>query len=415
VVVLRALAKESSKRYADAEEFITVLQHEQQALALYSPAPATRVAAGAGTADPPAAPGHGGDHVGPGALLLPPIAPYGEDDGPPPERARRRRWPWILAAALVAVAAALAVLLVQPTGKVTVPDVTGQTEQAAGAILRHAGLTPIPSLAPSTTVPTGRVVRQSPTGGTVVSKGARVSIVVSGGPASTALVNVEGLTASQALARLRAAGFKPIKRSQASSTVAAGHVITTNPAAGIEVQVGSPVTVFVSSGPAPVHVPDLTGQSQSAAEAALTGAGLALGTVTKRTSSTQAPGTVISQSPSGGASVPAGGKVNLTVAQAPTEVSVPDVLGKSEALAAAALGSAGFTPKTMTTPTSEEAKVGVVLKQTPAPGARARKGATVTITVGVLATPSTPTTTTTTTPPPTTTTPPPAVPPGEHK
>src|ERR1700704_2603153 len=36
VVVLRALAKESSQRYADAEEFITVLQHERQTLALYS-------------------------------------------------------------------------------------------------------------------------------------------------------------------------------------------------------------------------------------------------------------------------------------------------------------------------------------------------------------------------------------------
>src|SRR5258708_8636975 len=37
-VVLRALAKDSSQRYADADEFITVLQHERQALALYSPA-----------------------------------------------------------------------------------------------------------------------------------------------------------------------------------------------------------------------------------------------------------------------------------------------------------------------------------------------------------------------------------------
>jgi serine/threonine-protein kinase len=319
-------------------------------------------------------------------------------------------------ATLVAVGAALAVLLLSATSRVAVPEVTGQTEQAAGAILRRAGLTPSPSLAPSASVPTGRVVRQSPAAGKLVSKGSRVSIVISRGPASTAVVNVEGLTASQALSRLRAAGFKPSTRSQASSTVASGHVIGTDPAAETVVQVGSPVTVFVSSGPAPVHVPDVTGQSQSAAEAALTGAGLSVGTVTKRTSSTQAPGTVISQSPSGGTAVPAGGKVNLTVAQAPTEVSVPNVVGKSEALAAAALGSAGFTPKTATTPTSEEAKVGVVLNQSPAGGAHARKGATVTITVGVLATP-TPTTPTTPTPttPTTTGAAPPAAAPTEHK
>ena len=92
MLVLRALAKDSSQRYADAEEFITALQHEYQTLALYSPAPAP-VAAGARAADPPA---HrsGGDHGGGGALLMPPVAPYPEDDGAPPREGGRRRWPW---------------------------------------------------------------------------------------------------------------------------------------------------------------------------------------------------------------------------------------------------------------------------------------------------------------------------------
>jgi serine/threonine-protein kinase len=147
-------------------------------------------------------------------------------------------------------------------------------------------------------------------------------------------------------------------------------------------------------------------------------AGLTVGTVVQHSSATQAPGTVISQTPAGGASVPAGARVNLTVAQAPTEATVPNVVGKSETLAAAALGGAGFTPKTANATTSEEAKVGVVLKQSPAGGAHARKGATVTITVGVLGTQTIPTTTTPTTPTttPTTTGPtPPAVAPAEHK
>jgi serine/threonine-protein kinase len=346
---------------------------------------------------------------------MPPAVPYGEDGGEAPDGRRRRRWLLILLATLVAVGAVAAVLLLSPAGKVTVPEVTGQTEQAAGAILRRSGLTPIPSLTPSSTVPSGHVVRQAPGAGARVAKGARVNIVISGGPASIALVNVEGLTAGQAEARLRTAGFKPLTRSQASSTTAAGHVITTDPAAGTIVQVGSPVTVFVSSGPAPVHVPDVTGQSRSAAEATLTAAGLNIGTVTQRSSSTQAPGTVISESPGAGSALAAGGKVNLTLAQAPTEVTVPNVVGKDEASAAAALGGAGLTPKTATTPTSEEAKVGIVVKQSPAGGGHAHKGATVTITVGVLATPPT----TTTTPTPTTTTPPaatpPAAPPSEHK
>jgi len=89
---------------------------------------------------------------------------------------------------------------------------------------------------------------------------------------------------------------------------------------------------------------------------------------------------------------------------------VPGVVGKSEALAAAALGEAGFKPVTAQASTTEPAQVGAVLKQSPAGGTHARKGSSVTISVGVLA-PSTPTTPTPPATPPTTTTtttPPPA-------
>jgi eukaryotic-like serine/threonine-protein kinase len=249
----------------------------------------------------------------------------------------------------------------------------------------------------STTVQTGLVISQSPAAGRRVEKGSRVSIVVSGGPASTALMQLAGLTATQATDRLRKAGFKATVKKQASPTVAAGRVIGTEPSAGTEVQLGSTVTVMVSSGPAPVRVPDLTGDSLTAAESALASDELALGTVTRRVSATQQPGTVLSQSPTKGTSVHAGDKVNLVVAEAPRETAVPDVVGQNETAAAAALGGAGFKPKTKTETVSEPAQVGIVLKQSPAAGANARKGATVTITVGELGSATTPTTTTTST------------------
>jgi serine/threonine-protein kinase len=222
------------------------------------------------------------------------------------------------------------------------------------------------------------------------------------------------MSTPQASARLRKAGFKPATKAQASTTVRAGLVISTEPPAGTELQLGSSVTMLVSSGPAPVRVPDVTGQSLTAAEATLTNAELAVGTVTQKVSTTQSPGTVLSQSPSNGSSVRAGSKVELTVAQAPKEVVVPDVRGATEAAAVAKLKHAGFTPKTASHPTSEPSQVGMVLEQSPAAGANARKGATVTITVGVLGTPTTPTTPTTTPTTPTTTptvTTPPAAPP----
>ncbi len=264
----------------------------------------------------------------------------------------------------------------------------------------------MPSLAASTTVPIGLVISQSPAAGARVEKGSRVSIVVSGGPASAALVDVAGLTAARAAAQLRKAGFKPTSKAQADPTVKSGVVIGTEPPAGTEVQLGSAVTVLVSSGPAPVTVPDVSGETLTAAEATLEEAKLALGSVTEKVSTTQPAGTVMSQDPNGGRSVRAGSKVNLTVAKEPREVAVPSVVGQSEVQAVGTLEKAGFTVKTVNEATSDATQVGIVLKQSPAPAAKAHKGSTVTIAIGSLSQQTTPTTsTTTTTPSPT---PPPA-------
>jgi serine/threonine-protein kinase len=326
---------------------------------------------------------------------------------------------WSLAAAVVAGAIALA-LLAGGGGRVTVPYVVGQAELAAATKLRRVGLVPVASPEPSAAVTSGLVIRQSPPLGARVSKGTRVSIVVSSGPGSAALPAVEGLTAAEALHNLRAAGFKPTTRSQPSATIAPGRVIGTDPPTGTVTQLGSAVVVLVSSGPAQLRVPNVVGESQTGAEGSLANAGLTVGPTTTVTSTSQSPGSVLSQSPPAGASVPAGSPVSLTIAQAPTEISVPNVVGNNETQAAAALGGAGFVPKTATATTTEPAKVGVVLKQIPGAGQRAPKGATVTLTIGALGTrttttaptktnttttPTTPTQTTTT---PTTTAPPPA-------
>jgi eukaryotic-like serine/threonine-protein kinase len=395
-VVLRALAKDPAARYADADELIAALQRERETLPAYTGAPAmSAVDAQVHHAPPPTQyrPAAGG------ALLLAPGARFDETNGAPPEeeRSKRRAWLWALAAVVLIGAVVAVVLLTQSNKSVTVPDVARQSEQAAGTTLRNAGLNPVPSLAASTTVTTGLVISQSPRAGSVVEKGSSVRIVVSGGPASIPLIDVAGLSEADAIAKLRKAGFKPTSKTESSATVAAGKVIGTEPPAGPELQVGSTVTVLVSSGPPPVKVPDLSGESLSAAEATLTNDGLAVGTVAKKTS-TQSPGTVLSQSPASGSSLRAGGKVDLTVAREPRQVAVPAVVGETEVAATKALEKAGFTVTTVTEPTSETPKVGNVVKQSPAAGSKARKGATVTIGIAALATTTTPTTTTSTTP-----------------
>jgi serine/threonine-protein kinase len=405
-IVLRALAKDPARRFANADEFLAALARERSLL----PAPVAAAASSVLVGGPPRGDGDGGPpHGAPGALLLAPARPLDDRTGPaeqPPGR-RRRTLLAALAAALVAAGVVLALLLAGPAAKIAVPGVVGQTEQSAASRLRSAGLTPVVSTGVSNSVAIGLVLSQSPQRGARVAKGSRVSIVVSNGPSSAAVQSVEGQPAARALARLRAAGFKPTTKSQPSATVARGLAIGTDPPAGTVALVGSAVTVLVSSGPAQVRVPDVLGESQTAAEAAITSAGLEVGAVSS-TASSQSAGSVVAQSPRGGTSLASGSKVSLTVARAATEVTVPGVVGEDEARAAAALGAVGLTPKIASERTGDASKVGTVLRQSPAGGRRVRKGASVTLTVGIEGPQTTPSTTPTTPPSTTTTTTPPA-------
>jgi eukaryotic-like serine/threonine-protein kinase len=390
-VVLRTLAKDPAERYADAEELIAALEVERAALGGQASvpdqreAPPTAVAAGE--------PAYPGPPTGSMLLQAPALA---EDPAAASERGRR--WAWWTLALLVAAGAIVAAVLLLGGGKtktVRVPTVVGETEQAAGAKLRAAGLIPEFSLRPDAAVAAGLASSQSPHAGARAAKGSTVDVVISSGPKNEPLLNVEGLTVPEAKARLIKAGFKPTTKSQASTTVASGHVIGTEPSAGTVVVAGSPVTILVSSGPPPVKVPDLRGETLEQAESNLKGEELEVGTITKRVSSTAPPETVVAQSPAPGKKLHAGDKVNLVVARAPKEVPVPSVVGKTEAAAAAALGKAGFNAKTTPVSTTEASQEGIVLSQSPEGGSEAPKGATVTIGVGTLSTETNTTTSTT--------------------
>ncbi len=389
-VVMRALAKDPLARFASADEFIAALQQARQGVA---PAPAFN-------GNPPT-------RDAAAALLMAPL-PDEEPDSQLAAARRRRRAIWVAAAlALLAILAAGALLLLwsSPTkGRVTVPDVTGETQSAAATSLKRAGLAPVTTLTANAHVPSGLVIGTTPPGGTVVKKGSRVSVVVSSGPGIVALPNVNGKKDAEATKILREKGFQPTVHSQSSDSVEPGVVISTDPAAGIEVQVGSPVTVLVSSGPKEASVPEVTGEAQADATATLAAAGLKVA-VSKREVAEPAAGTVISQSPSAGSRLKVGSQVTLVVAQALKQVAAPAVVGQSEARAVATLTGAGFASNTVSRTVTDPSKVGIVVQQSPAAGRKLTAGAVVTIAVGVLAQQTTSTSTTTTTPTPTPTPP----------
>jgi beta-lactam-binding protein with PASTA domain len=392
-VVLRALAKDPAERFADADEFITALEHVRLAL----------LGEAGGTSLAPAGNGPVPVTAATSALLLAPAEPGTADSEK--DAARRRRW-WLIggavALALVVAGVALALLLPSPTHDVTVPAVTGHTVALAETTLRGRGLTPIVQQAPSATVPAGYVISETPPQGTEVKRGSNVTIAVSSGPQTAEVPDVKDLNSAQAVHKLTQAGLKPTTQNRSSATVPSGNVISTEPSQGTVVRAGSPVTVLISSGPEQVSVPEVTGQSEGEARASLRAAGLRAGTITKREAAEQEPGVVLSQSPTVNTPVDSGAAVNLVVAKASQEVAVPRVVGKKQERAEGELIGAGFKAKSTTRTVSNEAEVGIVLQQSPAGGTNAKRGATITLSVGVLGASTTPTATTPT-PPPTTT------------
>jgi len=136
-------------------------------------------------------------------------------------------------------------------------------------------------------------------------KGTQVDVVVSLGPAPRSVPNVVGKTFDQAKAEIDKLGLVTARDPDAfSDTVKAGQVISTDPAAGTQVQRGSTVHVVVSKGPDVVTVPNVVGQPQAAATTALQQAGLTVGQVA-------GAGNVIASDPPGGAVVKRGSAVNL--------------------------------------------------------------------------------------------------------
>jgi eukaryotic-like serine/threonine-protein kinase len=402
-VVLWALNKSPADRPDTADQFIQALEQVKELIvsgsrgqrtasmaALAELVPAAAVAAsdaddgGSGTFPPVLAP-RNGDGTGEDYEELPPEGP-------------RRWWPWALAALvllLIAGGGIAAYLLSRPVSKI-VPDVVKEVASTATAQIENAGFTPsIINVQDSN--PAGTVVRQNPIGGTKANEGSTVTLTVSQGPASVSIPSVANEPEAQAHKRLSRKGLKVHVEQESSSTVPAGDATRTDPGSGTAVQVGSAVTLFVSTGRPTAQVPNVVGLSESAAKAMLSTDGFTVSS-SDQTSSTGTPGDVIDQTPGSGASVTVGSTVSIVIAKAPANPTVPPVRGLTQGAAQSALTNAGFKVVTQTRNVLKRKNDGIVLSQTPSAGSTQKKGSTVVIVVGHVVTPTTTSTTPTTTP-----------------
>ena len=143
------------------------------------------------------------------------------------------------------------VSLVLSTGQTEVPDLTGMSQEEARSALSEAGLT-VGNVTQeeSSTVEEGKVVSHSPNKGGRVRQGSEVSIVLSSGSSKVTVPDVAGMSQEEAIKAMQDKGLQvdPQADLSPSDSVEAGRVVSSNPAAGTEVDRNSTVRLRVSSG-----------------------------------------------------------------------------------------------------------------------------------------------------------------------
>ena len=220
-------------------------------------------------------------------------------------------------------------------GPPIVPDVEGMAQAAAESAINSAEICSRARIEVGTisyeyidTVPEGHVISQNPAAGTRFCGLASVDLTVSLGPLT--VPDVVGMSESDAESAINSADLSVGSIGYLySDTVEAGRVISQYPIPGTVVDSGTEVDLDISLGPdtggTTVEVPDVVGMSEPEAKSAITSASLNVGTISNDYSDTVPKGFVISQSPSGGTSVPEGSTVSLRISLGPEPDDIPPV------------------------------------------------------------------------------------------
>lgn len=143
----------------------------------------------------------------------------------------------------------------------------------------------------------------------------------------------------------------------------------------VEAPAGGPVADPVPQQPAQLTAPNLQGLDLREARERWRTEGIVIIEDSQRVDTTVAAGTILSQTPSGGAPLQTK-EIRVVVAAAPEMVTVPSVIGKLEGEATDILVAAGFEVPTAEKEASSE-RLGQVLRQEPNAGSKSEKGSLV--------------------------------------
>ena len=199
--------------------------------------------------------------------------------------------------------------------------------------------------------------------------------------------NLVGLTESDARSSIdKYDGFFTISVTyDYSDSVEEGKVIDQDPDAGRSASEGTTITIHVSKGSEPaatVEVPDLSNCTPKEASAKCSALGLVAQAGDSVYSSSVDVGHVASQDTAEGSTAKAGDTIVYHLSLGPQTITVPSVVGETEADAAEALESAGFTVVRTTSEYSSTVAAGSVIRQYPTSGSL-EKGSSVQITLSL--------------------------------
>jgi beta-lactam-binding protein with PASTA domain/tRNA A-37 threonylcarbamoyl transferase component Bud32 len=300
------------------------------------------------------------------------------------QSARRETNPWIwvgIAALVILLGIGVAWASGLIGGTLRVPDTTGMSVEDARTALTDVGLTlGTEETRPDPTVPKDAVISSNPPAGTSVEKGTAVNLVVSSGPQMVAVPDVVGSGESSAVLTLQDQGFQvdPMITREYNSKYKSGIVFKTDPAGNTDAPKGAKVHLWVSQGTEMVGVPFVGDLTQADATKNLNDAGFFVKVVTKP-DSVVAKGSVIDQKPAGGSQAPKGSTVTIYVSSGLEQVTVPDLVGLTQAEAVAKIQALKLHESILMVNNADPTTTGKVQDQDPAAGIKINVGATVTI------------------------------------
>jgi serine/threonine-protein kinase len=230
-----------------------------------------------------------------------------------------------------------------------VPELVGLSEGAAQQALTAANLAFAEAKQASSDADRGRVVAQSPDPQAPAAPGSVVTITIGSG---MTLIDVPdglvGKNIDEATQTLQAAGFTVVSQ-ETDGTQPANQVIGTDQPAGKALPEGTPITLQYSNN-ALLLMPSITGQTPD--RAARTLQNLGWGGSVDTLSVTQTPtnaqvGSIVTQDPAPGAVVNKVG-TPIQIGVGVKQITMPNLVGKTQPQAATALSQVGATAVTFT-------------------------------------------------------------------